>query len=294
MRFGFIRAEKAYFPVKAMCRILQVKRSGYYTCLKRPKSVHSREDEALVAKIKVIHRMSKGVYGSPRIHEEMKAQGFDVGRKRIARLMRKNGITGTKPKRFRRTTDSSHGEPVAENVLDRRFEAEGPDQAWVTDITYIRTWEGWVYLAVVIDLFSRRVVGWSMAEHMRLDLALDALRMALGERMPQHGNLVHHSDRGSQYASGVYRKVLEENGITCSMSRKGDCWDNAVAESFFATLKKELIFRHSWPTINGVMTAVREYIALFYNPRRRHSFLGFLSPMEYERLFNMREHGKAA
>ena len=263
MRFEFIKAEKAYYPVRVICRVLQVAASGYYAWLKRPESRHEQEDKALSATIHVLYRANREVYGSPRMHEEMKARGFEVGRKRVARLMREHGLVATRPKRFRRTTDSSHKQPVAENVLNRKFDVEGPDEAWVTDITYIWTWEGWLYLAVVIDLFSRRVVGWAMEEHMRLELALDALRMALGGRVPETGRLVHHSDRGSQYASEVYRDVLSRHGITCSMSRKGNCWDNAVAESFIATLKKELIDRDSWPTRRGAKSAISEYIALF-------------------------------
>ena len=294
MRFEFIEVEKAHYPVRMLCRVLSVARSGYYAWQKRPESQHSREDKALAVKLKVFYQVNREVYGSPRLHLELKDQGFQVGRNRIARLMREHGLVATRPKRFRKTTDSSHSQPVAENVLDRRFDVPGPNRAWVTDITYIWTWEGWLYLAVVIDLFSRRVVGWSIAEHMRLELVLNALQMALGERLTDGGLLIHHSDRGSQYASETYRDTLARQGIVCSMSRKGNCWDNAVAESFFATLKKELIDRDSWPTRRSARSAIHEYITLFYNARRRHSYLGFVSPMEYERSFNRQADENAA
>ena len=294
MRFEFIEVEKAHYPVRMLCRVLSVARSGYYAWQKRPESQHSRKDKALVVKLKVFYQVNREVYGSPRMHPEMTAQGFKVGRNRIARLMREHGLVATRPKRFRKTTDSSHSQPVAENLLDRKFDVPGPNRAWVTDITYIWTWEGWLYLAVVIDLFSRRVVGWSMAEHMRLELVLNALQMALGERLTDGGLLIHHSDRGSQYASETYRDTLARQGIVCSMSRKGNCWDNAVAESFFATLKKELIDRDSWPTRRIAKSAIHEYITLFYNARRRHSYLGFVSPMEFEKSFNRKADEKAA
>ena len=280
--------------MRMLCRVLSVARSGYYAWQKRPESQHAREDKALAVKLKVFYQVNREVYGSPRMHPEMTAQGFKVGRNRIARLMREHGLVATRPKRFKKTTDSSHSQPVAENVLDRKFDVPGPNRAWVTDITYIWTWEGWLYLAVVIDLFSRRVVGWSIAEHMRLKLVLNALQMALGERLIEGGLLVHHSDRGSQYASETYRDTLAQQEIVCSMSRKGNCWDNAVAESFFATLKKELIDRDSWPTRRIAKSAIHEYITLFYNARRRHSYLGFVSPMEYERSFNRQSNENAA
>lgn len=294
MRFAFIEAEKAYYPIRIMCRVLQVTPSGYYAWRQRPPSARAQQDEALTAKIKVLHRASREVYGSPRLHAELQAQGFAVGRKRIARLMRKNGIVASRPKRFKRTTDSAHALPIAPNLLDRKFGAARPNQVWVTDITYVWTWEGWLYLAVVIDVFSRRAVGWAAAEHMRIELVLDALRMAIGERTPNAGSLMHHSDRGSQYASKFYQETLARNGILCSMSRKADCWDNAVAESFFATLKKELLYRDSWPTRRGAKSAIIEYIVLFYNAKRRHSTLGYQSPMEYELSFNLRQHATAA
>ncbi len=198
--------------------------------------------------------------------------------------MHEEGITGEAPKRFRQTTDSKHNMAVAENILDREFEASGPNQVWAADISYVRIWEGGMYLAVVIDIFSRRVVGWSMATHMRTSLVLGALKMALGRRFPCVG-MLHHSDRGSQCASHDYRDALDENHIVCSMSRKGDCWDNALIESFFGTLKRELIYRRPWPSIKKARAAIAEYIEIFYNRKRKHSSLGNVSPVEFEKRF---------
>ena len=260
-----------------------VSRSGFYAWRKRGVCRRACEDERLKSRIISIHRASRQTYGSPRIHEELKLEGFRVGRKRIVRLMQEMGITARIPRRYRKTTDSKHNQPVSDNVLSRNFDVKGPNQVWVTDISYVWTWEGWLYLAVILDLFSRRAVGWSMAEHLRKELVLEALNMALGQRLP-NGDLLHHSDRGSQYASSAYRDILQTHGITCSMSRKGDCWDNAVAESFFATLKTELIHRRSWPTRREARSAIHEYIAMFYNTQRRHSYLGYLSPVEFEKL----------
>jgi putative transposase len=267
--------------VAMMCGQLGVSRSGYYAWKQRPPSARKQKDEVLVEAIKEVHEESLGTYGSPRILDDLKERGFDVGRRRVARLMAENGITGTPPKPFKRTTDSKHNHAIADNVLNREFTADAPDKSWATDITYVRTWEGWMYLAVVIDLFSRRVVGWSMATHMRTELVMDALTMALGHRMPA-ASMVHHSDRGSQYASKDYRAALRDNGIVCSMSRKGNCWDNAVVESFFATLKKELIHRRPWATVRAARQAIVHYIEIFYNRKRKHSTLGYVSPAKFE------------
>jgi len=264
-----------------MCRQLGVSRSGYYDWKGREPSSRQQEDAVLVEQIRAIHAESRRTYGSPRVLDDLKERGFKVGRRRVARLMKENGITGTPKKPFKRTTDSAHSLNVADNVLNREFTVDAPDTAWATDITYVRTWEGWMFLAVVIDLFSRRVVGWSMARHMRTGLVMGALRMALGRRVPGP-NMLHHSDRGSQYASHDYRDALRENGIQCSMSRKGDCWDNAVVESFFATIKKELIHRRPWPTVKAARAAIAEYIEVFYNRKRKHSTLGYICPVEYE------------
>jgi transposase InsO family protein len=281
MRFAFIDAEKAVFPVAKLCRVLRVTRSGYHAWRARSESKRAQRDRALGVKIRAAHNASRGVYGSPRIYRDLKEDREKVGRKRVARIMRENGISGQSPRRFRRTTDSAHELPVACNLVKRDFASEAPDQLWAADISYVRTWEGWLYLAVVIDLFSRRVVGWAAADHMRTELPLEALQMAICHRRPERG-LVHHSDRGSQYASAAYQAVLDAHGMLCSMSRKGDCWDNAVVESFFGTLKEELIYRQPWPTKLKTKHAIIEYIACFYNSRRRHSYIDYISPMEYE------------
>ena len=281
MRFAFIDAEKAKHRVSTMCRVLKVSRSGLYAWTKRTPSVQCREDDRLTVRIRASHAASNGCYGSPRVHQDLLDDGCTASRKRVARIMRECGIRGCPPKRFKRTTESDHRLPIARNVLARSFTATRPNEAWVTDITYVRTWEGWLYVAVIIDLFSRRVVGWAIADHLRTELVLDALRMALGRRTPSRG-LVHHSDRGCQYASKAYREILARRGITCSMSRRGDCWDNAVAESFFATIKKELIYRSSWPTRAIAKHAMIEYLEIFYNRHRRHSSIGYLSPAEFE------------
>jgi transposase InsO family protein len=266
-----------------MCESLEISRSGFYASIGREPSKRAREDAALVREIQDIHRASRSTYGSPRVHIELEARDFQVGRHRVARLMRENGITARFKRPFRRTTDSKHSLAVAENHLSRDFAVDEPDRAWVTDITYLWTAQGWLYLAVVVDLFSRRVIGWSMAEHLRTELVLGALNMALGQRAPSQ-DLMHHSDRGCQYASNAYRDALAAHGIECSMSRKGDCWDNAVAESFFGTLKTELVHRTRWATRLAARTAVFEYIEVFYNRQRRHSYLGYLSPADYENL----------
>jgi putative transposase len=258
--------------VALMCRQLSVSRSGYYRWKTREPSQRQKEDIRLKVAIKASHEQSRGTYGSPRIVDDLKEQGFDVSRRRVARLMAEEGITGTPKKPFKRTTDSKHSEAIADNTLDRNFNVDAPDTAWATDITYVRTWDGWMYLAVVVDLFSRRVIGWATATHMRTKLVMKALDMALGRRLPEPG-LLHHSDRGSQYASRDYRKALDDRGIVCSMSRRGDCWDNAVVESFFATLKKELIHRKPWPTARAAREAIVEYIEVFYNRKRKHSTL---------------------
>lgn len=227
MRFRFIDAERANYPVKVLCRVLKVSTSGFYAWLKREPSKSARELARLRETIRIVFEESRETYGSPRVHAELVAMGVEVSKTRIEREMRAMGLMARRPKKFRVTTDSGHTKPVAENVLDRNFGPAAPNQAWAADITYIWTREGWLYLAVVIDLFSRRVVGWSTATHMRTSLALAALHMAIGRRLPGVG-LVHHSDRGCQYASRDYRRALESSGLVCSMSRKGNCWDNAV------------------------------------------------------------------
>jgi len=276
-----INVERANFPVAMMCRLLGVSPSGFYAWRKRDVSDHDKADVLLTAKVKAIFVGSRQRYGSPRVHADLEAQGVAVGRKRIERIMRENELSARHPKPFRTTTDSNHALALAHNVLERDFEVSGPDQAWVTDITYLRTLEGWMFLAVVIDLFARRVVGWSIADHMRTELALTALEMAIRQRCPGPG-LVHHSDRGVQYASDAYRAVLEAHGMVCSMSRKGDCWDNAVAESFFGRLKVELVGDTIWATKRAAEADVAEYIDVFYNCQRRHSHDEYLTPVEAE------------
>ena len=232
-------------------------------------------------KVRAFHAASRGTYGCPRIYRDLKEDGERVSRKRIARVMRENGLSGSPMRKFRRTTNSDHGRPVAKNVVGRDFSPSAPNRVWASDISYVRTWQGWLYVAVVIDLYSRRVVGWAVADHMRVELTLDALTMAIKARHASPG-LVHHSDRGSQYASAAYQQTLDHHGITFSMSRRGDCWDNAVVESFFATLKKELIHRSAWPSRRMAADAIGDYIESFYNSRRRHSTLGYVSPIAFE------------
>ena len=284
MKFAFIAAEKATYPVRVLCRTLAVSRAGFYAWHGRPPAARTQADQRLGVEIQAIHAESRQRYGSPRVHAELEHRGQHLGRKRVARLMRQHALCARRRRRFRVTTDSTHALPVAPNVLARQFAVAAPDTAWVTDITYLWTAEGWLYLAVILDLCSRAVVGWALSTQMTTQLlTLPALTMALGRRQPVPG-LLHHSDRGSQYASGDYRAVLRAQGMICSMSRRGNCWDNAVAESFFATLKIEL--EHDtlpWATRAQALAAVFEYIERFYNGTRRHSALGYLSPVMFER-----------
>lgn len=281
MRFRFIDAEKANYPIILMCKCLSVSRSGYYAWLRRAPSARSREDEQLKPKIVASHKASRGTYGSPRIHQDLVEGGERVSRKRVHRLMGELEIEGIPKRRFRATTDSGHGLPVAPNLLMREFEVQAPNTAWVTDITYIATLDGWLYLAAILDLCSRRVVGYAMSDRIDRHLAIEALEHALGLRRDVR-DLMHHSDRGSTYVSHDYQERLDQAGITCSMSRRGNCWDNAVAESFFATLKKELLYRR--PVQSSIITRaeVADYIESFYNVRRRHSSLEYMSPLEFE------------
>lgn len=281
MKYAFIAVEKAFYPVIVLCDVLDVSRSGFYAFSKRPEPRRKTADAQLGVEIVAIHRRSRGTYGSPRVHAELRAKGFSVSKKRVERLMREGGVEARRKRRFRRTTDSNHSMPIAPNLLNRHFTTNAPNKAWVTDVTYIPTGEGWLYLAAMLDLFSRRVVGYAMsADNDRL-LALDALGHALRARRPRRG-LLHHSDRGSPYASEDYRKVLRNRGIVASMSRTGDCWDNAVAESFFATLKTELTDAMNYPTRAAAMASITDYLETFYNDARRHSHLDYLSPVEFE------------
>jgi transposase InsO family protein len=239
-------------------------------------------DRRLAVEIAAIHAESRRCYGSPRVHAELRARGHRTSRKRVGRLMRARGLAARRRRPFRVTTDSTHTRPVAPNLLARRFTPGTPQRGWVTDITFIATGEGWLYLAVILDLFSRRVLGWALSERLTSPLPLEALRMALARRRPSPG-LLHHSDRGTQYVSTAYQGLLARHGIVISMSRRGNCWDNAVAESFFATLKVELVHGATWATREQARRAIAEYIELFYNPQRRHSSLGYRSPMTFER-----------
>jgi len=283
VRFAFIAREKACYPVALMCRVLKVSRAGYYAWGKRPTAPQAQEDQRLGLEIAAIYHENRGRYGSPRVHFELRERGQRTGRKRVARLMRTAGLRARGHRRYRCTTDSRHGLAIKQNLLDRQFTMPTANRGWVTDITYLWTLEGWLYLAVIIDLFSRRVVGWSLSERLERGIVLDALKMALQYRHPPAG-LLHHSDRGSQYASHEYQQLLAVHGIQSSMSRKGNCWDNAVAESFFATLKVELVYQSRWSTRTHARNEVFEYIELFYNRQRRHSALGYLSPNEFEHL----------
>jgi putative transposase len=280
--FGFIAAKKTEHSVKTMCRVLEVSRSGYHAWARREPSSRALEDERLTGRIREIHRENRKVYGSPRIHAELRmADGVRVGRKRVERLMRQAGISGMVRRRRGRTTIGVPGVRVCEDLVDRAFLASAPNRLWVADITYLRSWEGWLYLVAVQDVFSRRIVGWSMADHMRTELVTDALQMALAHRRPDPG-LIWHSDQGSQFVSLAFGQQARAAGIAQSMGSRGDCYDNAVAESFFATLKKELVHRRSWPSKADLRSEVFEYIEAFYNRRRRHSTLGFLSPAQFE------------
>ncbi len=264
-----------------MCRLLRVSPSGYYAWRQRPDSARIQENRKLLAEVGAIHAKSHGTYGSPRVRAELIDKGHQCGRNRIARLMRVEGLQGIPKRRFRRTTTSSHTLPVAPNRLAQDFTAEAPNERWVADITYIPTGEGWLYLAVVLDLFSRKVVGWSTGARLQRDLVLEALTMALGRCLPTHG-LIHHSDRGSQYASHEFQALLKDHGIACSMSGVGNCYDNAVAESFFGLLKRERVQRTQYRTRAEAQTDIFQYIEVFYNRQRKHSVLGHRSPEQFE------------
>jgi putative transposase len=282
VRFAFIETAKACFPVALMCRMLEVSRAGFYAWRRRPLAARSRQDQMPAVTVAAIYREHHGRYGSPRVQMERRDRGQCGGGKRIARLMRIQGLRARPRRRYRTTTDSRHGLPVCPDLLARRFAVARPNTAWVTDMTYIWTPQGWRYLAVIIDLFSRRVVGWAMSERIDRKLAWDALRLALAQRCPPRG-LIHHSDRGRQDARGDDQALLAQHGLRGSMSRRGDCWDNAVAESFFAGLKLELVDQVPWPTRAAARSAIFEYLELFDNRRRRHSSLGYRSPVEFER-----------
>jgi transposase InsO family protein len=286
MRFVFIEAHARIFHIVTMCRVLEVSKAGYYAWCARPLCDRVKDDRVLTEKIRTIHKQVKERYGSPRVRMELKALGIPCGKHRVARLMRRAGLKAKSTPKFRVTTHSDHEQPVAPNVLDRQFslatnpELAQPDRVWAADITYIPTREGWLYLAVILDLASRRVVGWALRTRLEHELALAALRMALSHRGAQGG--LHHSDRGVQYASLAYQRLLNTAGFTPSMSRVGDCWDNAVVESFFATLTKELLVDGVFSTRAEASRELFEFIEIWYNRQRRHSTLGYRSPTVYE------------
>jgi putative transposase len=281
VRFAFISAKKAQYPVRLLCEMLDVSHSGYYAWVDRPAPPKRSADAHLLVEIKAALVRGRGAYGSPRIHCELRARGIRVGKKRIERLMRENGLVARQKRRFVRTTDSRHHLPIAPNVLGREFDVHAANKAWVGDVTYIPTGEGWLYLAVLLDLFSRRVVGWATSATNDRELALQALDHAVRTRRPRPG-LVHHTDRGSPYASDDYRSALAAGRMTASMSRTGDCYDNAVAESFFATLKAEHVDHEDFPTRAIGTASIGDYVEQFYNTARRHSRLGYVSPIEFE------------
>ena len=282
MKYAFIRDHRGAFSVSLLCRTLEVGSSGFYAWLNRPESPRKQETRRLLMAIKVIHQKSRKNYGSPRIHAELNENGYACSKHRVSRLMSQHGIVSKHKRKFKVTTNSAHSYPVAGNLLQRRFDVSGPGECWVSDITYIPTQEGWLYLAITLDLFSRKVIGWSMDRWITGQLVIEALNMAIKNGCLKSG-LIHHSDRGVQYASNRFQSLLKTYGIRCSMSRKGDCWDNAVAESFFHTLKVELIHGTIYNTRQEARTAIFEYIEVFYNRQRRHSYLGYLSPIDFEK-----------
>jgi putative transposase len=283
--FRFIAAERANHPVKTLCRALGVSRSGFHAWAARPPSKRAREDVLLLERIRELHAASRRTYGSPRIYRDLRADGVQVGRKRVERLMRTDRLSGVVKRRRGKTTIRVPGVRVADDLVKRDFQPPAPNQLWVADITYLRSWEGWLFLAVVLGCFSRRIVGFAIEDHLRAELVVDALEQALQRRRPDRG-LVHHSDQGSQYVSLAFGRRCRLAGIEQSMGGRGSAYDNAVCESFFKTLKSELADRRSWPTKAELRTAVFDYIECFYNPRRRHSSLDYLSPAEYERINN--------
>ncbi|MCC6965260.1 MAG: IS3 family transposase [Nitrospira sp.] len=281
MRYRAIQEQNRRYPIRLMCRALAVSAAGYYAWRSRPESARSVAARTVLSAIRVIHRESRETYGSPSIWDALLKQGHRIGEHRVARLMRQDGIRAKTVKKWRATTQSQHRFPVAANTLDRQFTVEAPNRVWAGDLTYVWTTEGWLYLAVLLDLYSRAVVGWAMGPRVTGDLTEQALRMALTTRQPQAG-LLHHSDRGSQYAARPYQQVLTTHGITASMSRKGNCWDNACVESFFGTLKRELVYHRRYATREEATQDIFEYIEVFYNRKRRHSTLGYDSPAEFE------------
>jgi len=284
MRYRFIQAHQEEFPVQRLCSVLGVSPSGYYAWRERPVSVRRQANQKLMLEIRAIHNRSRKTYGSPRVHAELRASGFRASKNRVARLMRAENLQGRRKKKRPRTTDSQHSHPVAPNRLNRDFHATRPNEKWLADITYIPTAEGWLYLAVVLDLFSRKIVGWAFAATLESCLVEQAFRMAVQDRSALN-ELLHHSDRGSQYAGGAYQRLLVDQHIQTSMSRPGNCYDNAPMESFFSTLKCEHVHFQNYRTRQEATTDIFSYIVGFYNRQRRHSSLGYLSPEEFERRY---------
>jgi putative transposase len=286
--FEFVTANQAMYPITTMCRLLGVSASGYHAWQQRPPSARSQVDAVLLGRIRQIHTVSQGTYGAPRIHAELAAEETLVGRKRVARLMRSAGLAGVSRRRWPCTTRRANRARPAPDLVERDFSADGPNRLWVADITYVPTWAGFLYLAVVLDAFSRRVVGWAMASHLRTELVLDALEMAIGQRRP--GDVIHHSDQGSQYTSIAFGNRCREAGVRPSMGSVGDAYDNALCESFFATVECELIDRRRFRSQAEARMAVFTFIEGWYNPRRRHSALDYLSPVDYEKRTKAEPH----
>ena len=283
MKYRFIREHVGEFHVERMCRILKVSRSSYYAWLHRPISTRKQQDAEILKNIKSIYEKNRKTYGSPRIHRNLRNIGIHCGKKRVERIMRDAGIRAIQKRKYKVTTNSNHQFPVAQNRLNRQFMADAPNKVWVADITYIPTQEGWLYLAAILDMYSRKIVGWSMGDRITQELAIQALTMAIYQRKPGPG-LLHHSDRGVQYASHAYKNLLKEHKLECSMSRKGNCWDNAVMESFFHTLKTELVYHRQYKTRAQARQDLFEYIEVFYNRVRMHSSINYMSPDSYEML----------
>jgi len=283
MKYEFITGDRSALRVKKMCQALRVSRSGYYDWRNRAQSQRDRSNQLLLEQIERVYRESRGTYGSPRITAELRANGDTCNKKRVARLMRLNSIAAKTKRRFKVTTDSGHNKPVAANLVNRRFEAEKPNRLWSSDITYIWTNEGWLYLSVVLDVYSRRIVGWSMTRRLTKELVLEAVNQALRYRDPGL-DMIFHSDQGSQYASDEFRKLLDNHDIKASMSGKGNCYDNAITETFFHTLKTELVYFERYQTREEARLSIFEYIEVFYNRKRRHSAIGYKTPVDFEKL----------
>ena len=285
MRYACIERRRNRYPVRLMCRLLGVSASGYYAWRQRPESARAQRDRELLEKIRRVHQASKGVYGSPRVRAELVSEGVSVGRHKVAQLMRSARLRGCPKRRYRATTHRDPSHPVARNLLKQDFSADGPNRRWAGDITYIPTRQGWLFLAVVMDLYSRRIVGWSMSRRSGRRLVVNALQMAVEARRPT-GPLIHHSDRGGQYSSVDFRDELAKHGIDCSMSNTGNCYDNAVVESFFGLLKRERVIRVRYRNREQARADLFQYIEVFYNRKRRHGYLGNISPVDFERQSN--------